>query len=399
MITFFISWVKSIFGCIKNRHQHIILIAGADISTMVNQHRVSPFAFTLQKKWEAEKIRSKIVVRTGVVDDSYSYDFSIAPLLAFFAKLQVKQTTAWRLILSLLKPKTLVAIDWDIAINKACTAKKIKLYYLQHGVIVADHMYFGKHTLKNLPAGDLPYGFLSWDDVSARNFEDLCKTFVIGNQWNNAFLDQTFLHWFQEDEAALALYAFTKPVVLFTLTWGRHHQHLMPKCMTEAIKQTIDNFTWVIRLHPAVYMKKENRDDFQQFLNQHFTAKEIANIFWKEFNTLPLPLILTKTKVHITIESSVVIEAAQFGIPSLILNSNVVEYGPNGENTPPYGGPSYFKLERECGYAEVYNADLNIKDWISQQTKKKPLGNLGKNSMEWKKFTADNNTPFNMHKN
>ncbi|MBK9484355.1 MAG: hypothetical protein IPO01_03825 [Chitinophagaceae bacterium] len=74
--------------------------------------------------------------------------------------------------------------------------------------------------------------------------------------------------------------------------------------------------------------------------------------------------------MHITIESSVVIEAAQFGIPSLILNSNVVQYGPAGENTPPYGGPSYFKQEREAGYAMVYDAGLNIKDWILQQTKK-----------------------------
>ena len=369
------------------------------MSTIVNQRKVSPFAFTLQKKWEAEKIRSKIIVRTGVDDGSCSYDFSVAPLLAFFAKLQVKQTTAWRLILSLLKPKTLVAIDWDIALNRACAAKQIKLYYLQHGVIVADHMYFGKHTLKGLSAGELPYGFLSWDDASAQNFEDLCKTFVIGNQWNNAFLEHTFVHWFQEDETALALYAFTKPIVLFTLTWGSHHQHIMPKSIIEAIKQTIHNFTWLVRLHPAVYMKKENRDDFEQFLAQQFTAEEIANIFWKEFNTLPLPLILTKTQVHITIESSVVIEAAQFGISSLLLNSNVIQYGPNGENTPPYGGPSYFKQERECGYAEVYTPGLSIENWMAKQVKKKPLSDLEKNSIEWKKFAANSNTPYNIHKN
>ncbi len=386
-------------GCIKNRQQHIILIASADISTIINQHKVSPFAFALQKKWEAEGIRSKVVIRTGVDDVNCSYDFSVEPLLSFFAKLKVTQTTAWRMILPLLKPKTLVAIDWDIALNRACTAKKIKLYYLQHGVIVADHMYFGRNTLIGHSAGDLPYGFLSWDDVSAQNFEDLCNTFVVGNQWNNAFLENTFLHWFKNDEAAVALNRFSKPIILFTLSWGGHNKQAMPEYMIGVIKQTIDKYTWIVRLHPVVYMKKENRDEFNFFLNENFTEEEKANIFWKGFNTLPLPLVLTKTQVHITIESSVVIEAAQFGIPSLILNSNVVQYGPAGENTPPYGGPSYFKQEREAGYAMVYDAGLNIKDWILQQTKKKPLGNLEKNSMEWKRFTATGSEPYNSHKN
>ncbi|MBK9484356.1 MAG: hypothetical protein IPO01_03830 [Chitinophagaceae bacterium] len=289
MINFFFSLVQSVAGCIKNRQQHIILIASADISTIINQHKVSPFAFALQKKWEAEGIRSKVVIRTGVDDVNCSYDFSVEPLLSFFAKLKVTQTTAWRMILPLLKPKTLVAIDWDIALNRACTAKKIKLYYLQHGVIVADHMYFGRNTLIGHSAGDLPYGFLSWDDVSAQNFEDLCNTFVVGNQWNNAFLENTFLHWFKNDEAAVALNRFSKPIILFTLGWGGHNKQAMPEYMIGVIKQTIDKYTWIVRLHPVVYMKKENRDEFNFFLNENFTEEEKANIFWKGFNTLPLP--------------------------------------------------------------------------------------------------------------
>ena len=195
--------MQSVVGCIKNRQRHIILIAGADISTIINEQKVSPFAFALQKKWESEGVRSKIAVRSGVDADTTGYDFSVAPLLAFFGKLRLKQTIAWRLSLALLKPKTLVAIDWDIALNKVCSAKKIKLYYLQHGVIVADHMYFGKHALNNFRANDMPYGFLSWDEVSAENFEHLCKVFVTGNQWNNGFLENTFSQWFKEDEAAL----------------------------------------------------------------------------------------------------------------------------------------------------------------------------------------------------
>ncbi|MBK6381503.1 MAG: hypothetical protein IPF72_18285 [Chitinophagaceae bacterium] len=62
-------------------------------------------------------------------------------------------------------------------------------------------------------------------------------------------------------------------------------------------------------------MKKENRDEFNFFLNENFTEEEKSNIFWKGFNTLLLPLVLKKTQVHITIESSVVIEAASSVFP------------------------------------------------------------------------------------
>ena len=186
----------------------------------------------------------------------------------------------------------------------------------------------------------------------------------------------------------MALDKFNKPVILFTLTWGVHHRYIIPDYMIAVIRQTLNIYTWIIRLHPVVYMKKENRDEFEQFLDQYFTIEEKKKIFWKEFNTLPLPLILTKTKTHITIESSVVIEAAQFGITSLILNDMVVEYGPNDENTPPYGGPSYFEKERKQGYAIVYKTGLNIIDWISQQNAKEPLIDLEKNNREWEKFIS-----------
>ncbi|MBK8519580.1 MAG: hypothetical protein IPL54_01430 [Chitinophagaceae bacterium] len=108
---------------------------------------------------------------------------------------------------------------------------------------------------------------------------------------------------------------------------------------------------------------------------------------------------MLSTQVHITIESSVVIEAAQFGIPSLVLNSNVILYGPNGENMPPYGGPSYFKTEREKGYVQVYAPGLNITGWITSQTKKDQLIDLEKNEKEWIKFMQDINTPYNIYLN
>ncbi|MBK8519579.1 MAG: hypothetical protein IPL54_01425 [Chitinophagaceae bacterium] len=194
------------------------------MSTIVNQRKVSPFAFALQKKWTEEKVKSKIVIRTAIANKANGYDLSIEPLLNFFTKIKVNQETAWKLILSLLKPETLVVIDWDLNLNRACNKKKIKLFYLQHGVIVADHMYFGERALKDLPVRDLPYGFLCWNDDSAQNFVQLCKTFITGNQWNNAFLNKEFLEEFKNEEVASNLNTADQPVILFTLTWGSHQK-------------------------------------------------------------------------------------------------------------------------------------------------------------------------------
>ncbi len=355
----------------------------------MGEKKISPFAYSLKKNFLNENIKSKIVTRTNIDDDNYQYDLTIAPLLTLFGKIKLVQVIVWKLILLLLKPRVMIAIDWDIALNKACNSQKIKLYYLQHGVIAADHMYFGKNTLKKSDAQSLPYGFLSWDDISAKNFEYLCTTFTIGNQWNNFFFTNTISDWFKKDKASSDLYSFEKPVVLFTLTWGKHHQQIMPDYMIDVIKQTLYNYTWVIRLHPIVYGDKGNQKKIEQFFNQYFTENENKKIFWREFNTLPLPFILRKTLTHITIESSAVIEAAQFGVTSLLLNSKVLEYGPNGENTPPYGGPSYFAKERELGYVHVYKADLIIQEWISQQQKKNPLIDMDMNSVQWKRFISD----------
>jgi hypothetical protein len=381
--------LQTLILCIRNRKQFVILITKADINTFIGDKKISPFAFSLKKNLLNENIKSKIVTRTNIDENNYEYDLTIAPLLVFFAKIKLNQIMVWKLVLMLLKPRVMIAIDWDIALNKACNSQKIKLYYLQHGVIAADHMYFGKNVLKNNDPKSLPYGFLSWDDMSAKNFESICTTFTIGNQWNNFYFTNTTSDWFKKDKTASPLYNFEKPVVLFTLTWGNHHQYIIPDFMIDVIKHTLTNYAWIIRLHPIVYTNKEHRDKIEQFFNQYFTENENKKFFWKEFNTLPLPLILTKTMAHITIESSVVIEAAQFGVTSLILNNKVVEYGPNGETTPPYGGPSYFEKEIKMGYAEIYHMGLNIQDWISQQKRKKPLVDFKMNSEQWQKFVTN----------
>ena len=78
--------MQSVFGCIKNRQQHIIIITGADINTFINERKISPFAFVLKKKLEAENIKSKISAITNIDDHNCDNDFSVAPLMIFLKK-------------------------------------------------------------------------------------------------------------------------------------------------------------------------------------------------------------------------------------------------------------------------------------------------------------------------
>ncbi|MBK6381504.1 MAG: hypothetical protein IPF72_18290 [Chitinophagaceae bacterium] len=40
----------------------------------------------------------------------------------------------------------------------------------------------------------------------------------------------------------MALNRFSKPIILFTLSWGGHNKQAMPEYMIGVIKQTIDKY-------------------------------------------------------------------------------------------------------------------------------------------------------------
>ncbi|MBN2156584.1 MAG: hypothetical protein JW776_11120 [Candidatus Lokiarchaeota archaeon] len=87
------------------------------------------------------------------------------------------------------------------------------------------------------------------------------------------------------------------------------------------IKQSPKTWFWWIRLHPRML---EQIDELIQLLEQN----NILNYSVTEASQFPLPLILKNVDVHITYNSTVVIDADQFNLKSIVLDENGSDYFP-----------------------------------------------------------------------
>jgi hypothetical protein len=377
-----------LFRCLFHRDKLVFLLSSADFSVSLQGKFISPFAHAIINKLKLDSSNSVILFRNEVNLENCNGLFSVSYFVTLCNFLKIGEVLAWKVIFTILNPKAVFVIDWDPNLNAAANQKKIKAVYIQHGLIVDDHRLFGKTALQNTTVVQRPSAFLSWNSISANNFAGICKAFVIGNPWNYYFLENSKNHLYSAHKNAEILNQAKKKIILLTLSWGDHLLRAIPNEIIPIIKQTFNDYTWIIRPHPVVYKQKDLMAKFTAELKHTFTTEELNGIYYLEFSSFPLPLILSKCNAHITIDSSVVIEAAEFGVPSLVLNHLLFVYGPNGENTAPYGGPSYFKKERELGYATVYNDGLNIAQWISNVTKEKMPSSLNSDLVagEWQSF-------------
>jgi hypothetical protein len=84
----------------------------------------------------------------------------------------------------------------------------------------------------------------------------------------------------------------------------------------KVIKKTQNEFNWFIRLHPAM-VKDLN------MIMKKLKAMGVYHYEISETSSLPLQTILRNVNAHITCQSSCIIEAADFGVLSIITS----EYG------------------------------------------------------------------------
>ena len=83
--------------------------------------------------------------------------------------------------------------------------------------------------------------------------------------------------------------------------------------LLEAIRVTPPDVTWIIRMHPVMSAETIDR------LANRVLAIRTENIEIQNDAQQPLPAALATVDLHITEYSSVVIEAAELGVPSLVL--------------------------------------------------------------------------------
>ncbi|WP_318484965.1 hypothetical protein [Photobacterium leiognathi] len=234
----------------------------------------------------------------------------------------------WRLILKRLQPKVIIGIQPHPGLCIASRNLNIDVYDYQHGVIDKKHWWYGGKC-KTLPINWLPTGYLCWDQNSAnallelRNYSDSSCT-VIGNLWVNSFKKNENNPLKNEFRTNLN-FDKNKKNVLVSLQWGLEEYYpdsdfwVMPDTLKNIIKSRVSDTNWFIRLHPKqVYCDHAEASKTLEYLQKEFGS--LSNVEWSKSTELPLPILLDYIDLHITDMSSVVIEAAMYGIRSAIMN-------------------------------------------------------------------------------
>lgn len=213
--------------------------------------------------------------------------------------------------------------DQQMAFIIACKELGIMVFDLQHGVQGAHHLAYG--SWKKTPQKGyvcIPDYFLVWSEKEKIAIYSSCSlTFTQKHQplvSGNLFAE----FWKNEEEQIVVdfdhkistcIQQKSQPVILLTLS--PYTESLMESTW-EVVKETQGKYNWWIRLHPAMLNQKQE-------LIELLKKKEIHQYNLNESTNFPLYSLLRKVDAHVTVQSSTLIEASYFGVPSVITS----EYG------------------------------------------------------------------------
>ncbi len=185
---------------------------------------------------------------------------------------------------------------------------------MQHGGQGINHLAYS--NWKKVPQNGyeaLPVYFYTWDEFSANTINEWTKNNkkhsakVFGNPWVDAWKKNKF----QKSD-----YEWPENIILYTL---QPTGEPLEKYILETIRKSKFRWSWWLRLHPRQIGEKEDIIDRLK----EFEIYDTVNI--EQATQLPLPEILTHTKVHITKFSGCALEAYQFNVPSIIIDSRGVK--------------------------------------------------------------------------
>lgn len=192
--------------------------------------------------------------------------------------------------------------------NSAAAELGIISIDMQHGTTGLLHpSYFFKRVPEH-GYNVLPKIFWCWDESSVNNISAWSKNkchqaVLIGNPWFS-FLKE------QEGDDILSI-PTDKPLILFT------HQPLTPvldNYLIECVKRTKKSYNWWIRLHPRI--TNNDAKELKSILDDNNLSQYVELL---QASQLPLPLLLSKTSVHISKYSGSILESVMSGIPTIVL--------------------------------------------------------------------------------
>ena len=321
----------------------------------------SPFVFNRSFFWVS--VVSKLIERFVDSDRAYLFRRGVSVRI-------------WKKILVRVEPEAVIGIQ---PCRFLCIAAKdlgVKVFDYQHGVISKDHLWYGHKLPFEMRGEELPSGILCWDQASADALsswaqERSVEVVVLGNPWVRRFIVQ--------DEADDLVFGQSvdmylaqpmKPSILVSLQWGLGEKYyknsgfngIMSDSLKGVILKTQEKYNWLIRLHPVQLRGVEEKIVKQKLKNMFEGCNGVE---WEAASNAPLPLVLKNCDLHLTDMSTVVKEAAWFGVPSGILNPFLRDGGML---------QNLYKEERESGIAKLLeNSESDIELWIEKEVGRNPI--------------------------
>jgi hypothetical protein len=284
-----------------------------------------------------------------------------------------RRTTLWKNLLRRTRPKAVIGINPEAALCRAGRQLGIPVFDLQHGLISNETPWYGHMAIAPPNADYLPAGVLCWDESSAAEVGEWATAQgviapVLGNPWIARFQEAA-----PEDEvvktalAGLPGLSGERPRILVSLQWGLRELYyrdgsfngLMVDALEKAILATANRYEWLLRLHP-VQLRGDGAASVEAYLERTFGG--LPGVEWQRVSAVALPALLGSVTAHVTDSSSVVVEAARFGVPSAMLNPVLA----------PGGAFEHLcSAERAAGLAEVIEQrPAAIVGWIENQLRR-----------------------------
>jgi len=212
--------------------------------------------------------------------------------------------------------------DDDMAAILACRELGITSVDIQHGIQGDYHIAYARWT--KVPEGGyelMPNVFWNWSEDEHRTIQawnqdvrEHHRSIVGGNLLYQVFgdkdneiskyYDETFRHLVPERDKYVHL--------LLSLQWGVGLLDLY----RDAMNRSPSNFYWWVRGHPSM-----SRREIKEVIAKLRELKNV-NFNFEEATSFPLFTLLKYMDVNITENSTTIIEAEWFGVPSIITNES-----------------------------------------------------------------------------
>lgn len=245
-----------------------------------------------------------------------------------FSEIKINsEVTIWNKILRKTQPKLIIGIQPYDSLCMACHHLGIKIFDFQHGAITENGPYYGRELYFNKDLTRLPTGYLCWNNESAEILNKWCshkniQVEVLGHPWLYRFRKNDDSDFLLKNIFKTRTFNTNQKRILISLQWGLdeiypdyfNKNDIIHPALLDTIHRLDSEVMWLIRLHP---IQMKSKKIFQN-IKKIFKNNHSIDIDWSSIQ--PLPVVLSLCHGHITWDSYVVVEAAQFSVKSYVIN-------------------------------------------------------------------------------